>query len=92
MARNGYRHEWGRGPERLKNATEKLAPLWEIRRLLHEENKHMFPFSEDYNALHSTLDHIERLDKHFGVLLNPLNPPYRVPESTKDFANRPRAT
>lgn len=69
---SSYRHEWGRGPERLKNAQEKLAPLWEIRRLLWEENKTMFPFSEDYNALHSTVDHIERLAKHFGVELEQL--------------------
>ena len=74
MIRRNYL-EWGRGPERTQRAAKELAPLFALRESLWKATADMTPFGMDYLALHSTLDHINRLADHFGVALHPVPHP-----------------
>ena len=75
MVRRRYA-EW-RGAERSVRAEALLGTVLSSREAIWRQWQEFTPFSDDWLALSSTLDHLNRLADHFGV------EPRRVPPATK---------
>ena len=79
--------EW-RGSERSVRAEALLGTVLSSQEAIWRQSQEFAPFSEDWLALHSTLDQLNRLAAHFDVEPRRVPPPgsppgppmsYRVP-------------